>query len=89
MKRTAGRAYGHLNLEMKTQLLELILNIGLDQIPLDPNCRAAVEGREVQGTGKKLLREGKASSCSSYGISIFHSKYCQSKCEWKSFLACT
>lgn len=61
MKWTASITCGHLNQETKTQLLDLILNIGLDQIPLDPGCPAAakslvgVERREVQDTGKKLL----------------------------------
>lgn len=61
MKWAAGIIYRHLNPEMKTQLLDLILNIGLNQIPLDPGCPATaksllgVERREVQDTGKKLL----------------------------------
>lgn len=61
MKWTAGIIYGRLNREMKTQLLDLILNTGLDQIPLDPGCPATaksllgVERRGVQDTGKNLL----------------------------------
>lgn len=43
------------------QLLGLILNIALDQIPLDPACPATakslvgVERQEVENTGKELL----------------------------------
>lgn len=61
MKWTAGIIYGHLNPETKRQLLDLILNTGLDQIPLDHGCPATakslvgVERREVEDTGKKLL----------------------------------
>lgn len=42
------------------QLLDLILNIALDQIPLDPACPSAakslvaVERQEVEDTGKEL-----------------------------------
>lgn len=44
----------------KRKLLDLILNIALDQIPLDPACPSAakslvgVERQEVEDTGKQL-----------------------------------
>lgn len=65
------------------QLLGLILNIALDQIPLDPACPATAKSlvgverdKKLKILVKSFCEEGNH-PCSSYGISIFHSKYCQ------------
>lgn len=50
---------GHLNPETKRQLLDLILNRGLNHIPQDPGCpataKSSVAVERCEDTDKKLL----------------------------------